>query len=136
VISQPNTEQVLRAIAQDLKQTVLPDVASESGKVMVGMMVQMLQSCAERAAHEIAWAHEEAHAIGALAGSDTGEPASLHLGDVLTWYGAVSRTLSEGVEQAYRDGDPAAIDAWRALIDQRRAHEAQVLGTLDLVGRG
>lgn len=136
MLSRPSTEQILQGIARDLQETVLPDVASEPTKVMVGMMVQLLKSCAQRAAHETAWVHEEAAAIASAAGRDLGAPASLHLDDVLGWYHSVSQVLSEGVEAAYRSGDPAEIAKWRALIDARRANESQILGTLELVGRG
>ncbi len=136
MLSRPSTEQILQGIARDLQETVLPDVASEPTKVMVGMMVQLLKSCAQRAAHETAWVHEEAAAISTAAGKDLGGPASLHLDDVLSWYHRVSQVLSEGVEAAYRSGDTAEIAKWRALIDARRANEAQILGTLELVGRG
>jgi len=136
MLSRPTTEQILNGVARDLQETVLPDCASEPTKVMVGMMVQLLKSCAQRAAHETAWVHEEAAAIGAAAGRDLGAPASLHLDDVLTWYNTVSKVLSEGVEAAYRSGSEAEIAKWRGLIDARRANEAQILGALELVGRG
>ena len=100
------------------------------------MMTQLLKSCAQRAAHEAAWMHEEGAAIAAAAGRDLGSPASLHLSDLTAWYGQVSEVLSEGVEAAYRSGDTGEIAKWRALIDQRRANEATVLGALELVGRG
>lgn len=134
--SKPTTEQILNGIARDLHETVLPDVASQTGKVMVGMMVQLLRGCANRAAHEIAWAHEEAVAIGAAADRDPGSPATLHLDDVIEWYGVVSRVLSDGIEGAYGSGDTAEIEKWRALIEARQANETQILGTFDLVGRG
>jgi hypothetical protein len=136
MLSRPTTDQILTGIARDLERTVRPDVASEPTRVMVGMMVQLLKSCAQRCAHEVAWAHEEAAAIGATSGRDLGAPASLHLDDVLTWYHSVSQVLSDGVEAAYRSGDAAQIEQWRALIEDRRAHEAQILGALELVGRG
>ena len=136
MLSRPTTEQVLNGIARDLQETVLPDCASEPTKVMVGMMVQLLKSCAQRAAHETAWARDEAASIGAAAVRDLGAPASLHLDDVLGWYHTVSQVLSEGVEAAYRSGNAAEIAKWRALIDARRAHETQILGALELVGRG
>ena len=134
--SKPTTEQILLAIARELHDTVAPDVASEPVRVMVAMMEQLVAGCAQRAAHEIAWAHEEAAAIGAASARDPGGPASLHLDDVVAWYGQVSRVLSDGVEGAYRRGDPAVVATWRALLEARQAHEMQVLGSLDLVGRG
>lgn len=136
MLSRPSTEQIISGIARDLKETVLPDCTSEPTKVMVGMMVQLLQSCAQRAAHEVAWVHEEAAAIGEAAGRDLGAPLSLHLDDVLAFYHQVSLVLSEGLEVAYRSGDAAQIDRWRTLIEQRRANESQILGALELVGRG
>jgi hypothetical protein len=136
MLSQPTTEQILLGIVRDLNETVLPDVTSDPARVMVGMISQLLKSCAQRAAHEVAWVHEEAAGIAEAAGRDLGAPASLHLADVLAWYHQVSQALSEGIEAAYRSGDVAEIAKWRALIDQRRTNEAQVLGALDLVGRG
>jgi len=136
MLSQPTTEQILYGIARDLKSTVQADVRSEPTRVMVGMMVQLLESCAERAAHEVAWVHEEGAAIAVAAGRDLGAPATLHLADVLAWYHQVSGVLSDGIERAYQSGDPVDIDTWRSLIDARRAHEAQILGALELVGRG
>jgi hypothetical protein len=136
MLSQPTTEQLLLGIARDLEETVLPDAGSEPTKVMIGMMTQLLRSCAQRAAHEVAWVHEEGAAIAAAAGRELGAPSSLHLADVVAWYGQVSKVLSEGVEAAYRSGNAEEIAKWRALIDQRRANEATVLGALELVGRG
>jgi hypothetical protein len=134
--SKPTTDQILLGIARELREAVLPDVRSEPVKVLVEMMEQLVLSCARRAAHEIAWIHDEAAAIGAAAGRAVGAPASLHLDDVTDWYGSVSRVLSEGIEAAYRSGDDALIERWRALIEARQAHEDEVLGSLDLVGRG
>lgn len=134
--SKPTTDQILLGIATELRDTVIPDLTSAPVRVLVEMMVQLLEANARRSAHEIAWMLEEGSAIGAAAGRELGTPASLHLTDVVEWYGRISRVLSEGIEAAYGSGDADQIATWRALIEARQANEAIVLGTLDLVGRG
>ena len=44
-------------------------------------------------------------------------------------------TLEE-IEAAFKSGDQARIDAARAMLEARSAVEMQILGALDLVGRG
>ena len=64
------------------------------------------------------------------------EALSLHLDDVVAWYHRVSVALSDEVEAAFASGDQARIDTARAALDARSAVEMQILGALDLVGRG
>lgn len=136
MLSRPTTDKILVGIARDLREQVLPHVNDEPAKVALGMIDQILANLAVRAEHEIAWMHEEVAQIAATAQRDAGSPASLHLGDVVAWYGAASRWLSEGIENAYASCDQAQINTWRALIEARSAHEQRIMGTLNLVGRG
>lgn len=136
MLSRPTTDQILVGIARDLREQVLAHVNDEPAKVALGMIDQILANLAVRAENEIAWMHEEVAQIAAAAGRDGGAPASLHLSDVVAWYGDASRWLSEGIEAAYASGDLKLIASWRALIEARSAHEQSIMGTLNLVGRG
>lgn len=147
--SRPTTEQILLGVARDLQEQVLPHVRDEPARVALGMIGQLLRGCAVRSAHEIAWAEEESEQIAdAVEGMDDPDvvaarsalaaapAASLHLDDVLDHYHRASVVLSAGLEAAYRSGDAARIEALRAVLEDRTAREQQVIGVLDLVGRG
>jgi len=136
MFSRPTTEQLLAGIAEELRTVVASEVQTETTKIMLQQIDQILMGCSRRAAHEIAWVHEEAEKIGALTGKPIGQPASLHLEDVLAWYHQVSSLLSDEVGAAFRSGDQNRIDAVKEVLDARSAIEMQVLGALDLVGRG
>jgi len=137
MFSRPTTEQVLRGIVDDLNATVLPALPDGPARVAVGMMTQLLTGCAQRAAHEIAWMHEEIEAIeGAVGHVDGAHGESLHLDDVVQRYHAASHALAAAVDAAYASHDAARIEQLRRLLEDRNAHEMQIVGALDLVGRG
>ncbi len=136
MFSRPTTEQLLAGIAEQLRTTVMSEVQTEPTKILLQQIDQILMGCSRRAAHEIAFIHEEAQKVAALTGRDMGAPASLHLDDVVAWYNSVSVALSEEVEAAFASGDQSRIDAVRGVLDARSAVEMQILGALDLVGRG
>ena len=136
MFSRPTTEQLLAGIAEQLRTTVMSEVQTEPTKILLQQIDQILMGCSRRAAHEIAFIHEEARKVAALTGRDMGAPASLHLDDVVAWYNSVSVALSEEVEAAFASGDQSRIDAVRGVLDARSAVEMQILGALDLVGRG
>lgn len=137
MFTRPTTEQILQGIAQDLDATVLPALADGPAKVAVGMMVQLLNGAATRAAHEIAWMHEEIAAIEAVVGRvDAAHGESLHLDDVIARYDAASRALAAAVDAAYAAGHAARVEQLRQLLEARNAHEMQIVGALELVGRG
>ena len=52
MLTQPTTELLLRGIARDLNEQIAPELQSESAKVALGMIVQLLNGCVTRAAHE------------------------------------------------------------------------------------
>jgi hypothetical protein len=136
MLSRPTTEQILIGIATELRETVAPAVQSEPVKVLLGQMDQILRALAARAAHEIAWIHEEADSISAVTGTDVGWPASLHLDDVVAWYDTVSRVLSAALDEAFAADDRERVAELKLLLDARSATEMTIIGALELVGRG
>lgn len=136
MLTRPTTEQILVGIADDLRALVLPEVQSESVKIVLGQMDQLLRSCAIRAAHETAWIHDEADTIAAVTGTDVGWPATLHLDDVVAWYDATSRVLSAALDEAFAAGDTKRVAELKLLLDARSATEMTIVGALELVGRG
>ena len=149
MLTRPTTEQVLTAVARELDEVVLPVVAEEPVRVALGMITQLLRGCAQRAAHEIAWMHEETAAIeaavagidddatrGALAALHDAPAGSLHLDDVVALYHLASEVVGAAIEWAYRTGHQERARDLRDLLVARSGHEMQIVGVLDLVGRG
>lgn len=136
MLTRPTTEQVLVGIADELRDTVAPEISSEPTRVLLAQIDQILRGLAVRAAHEIAWIHEEADSISAVTGTDVGWPASLHLDDVVSWYDSVSRVLSGAIDAAFAAGDTVRVAELKQLLDARSATEMRIVGALDLVGRG
>ncbi len=137
MLSRPTTEQMLRGIVADLDATVAPALPDGPAKVAVAMMTQLLLGCAVRAAHEIAWMHEEIAAIEAEVGAvAAAHGESLHLDDVVVRYHAASAALADAVDAAYAAGDGPRVEALRQLLEARNAHEMEIMGVLELVGRG
>lgn len=136
MLTRPTTDQIIHGIADELRDAVAPEVTSEPVKVLLAQIDQILRGLATRAAHEIAWMHEEADAIAAVTGTDVGWPESLHLDDVVAWYDGVSRVLSAALDEAFAVGDTARVAELKRLLDARSANEMRIVGALDLVGRG
>jgi hypothetical protein len=136
MLTRPTTEQVLVGIADELRDTVAPLIHEAPVQVLLQQIDQILRGLATRAAHEIAWMHEEADSIAAITGTDVGWPASLHLDDVASWYDQVSRVLSGAIDAAFAEGDTARVAELKQLLDARSATEMRIVGALDLVGRG
>jgi hypothetical protein len=136
MLSQPTTSQILTGVANELRDVVAAEVHSEPVKVLVAQLEQVVRNCAERAAHEIAWIHEEAAVVAAATGVDVGTPASLHLADVAAWYSQVSGVLGAAVEAAFADRDSARQAQLKEILDARSATEMGILGTFEFVGRG
>lgn len=136
MFSKPTTEQLLAGIAEQLRTTVMAEIQTEPTKILLQQIDQILMGCSRRAAHEIAFIHDEARRVAALTGNDVGSPTSLHLDDVVAWYHSISSALADEVESAFASGNQARIDAARVALDERSAVEMQILGALDLVGRG
>ena len=71
-------------------------------------------------------------ALADLEAADT----SLHLADVVARYSLAGNVLATAFEAAYRAGDQDGIDVLRAVLQARSDREMQIIGQLDLVGRG
>lgn len=149
MLSQPTTDQVLEAVAADLRRVVAPAVSDAAAAVALEQMAQLVERASRRAAHEIGWMHEEIAAIEAALETDTDERTGaalaslravpsddLHLASVQDRYNLASAALSRAIEAAFRAEDAARTAELKALLHQRIANEQVVLGSLDLVGRG
>jgi hypothetical protein len=136
MLTRPTTDHILIGIADDLRDLVVPEVSSEPVKVLLGQIDQILRGLSVRAAHEIAWMHEEADQVAAITGADLGWPDSLHLADVVSWYHEVSSVLSGAIDDAFAAGDTQRVADLKSLLDARSANEMRIVGALDLVGRG
>ena len=66
MFSRPTTEQLLAGIAEELRTVVASEVQTETTKIMLQQIDQILMGCSRRAAHEIAWVHEEAEKIATV----------------------------------------------------------------------
>ena len=149
MLSRPTTDHVITGVIAALDERVMPTITDEPARVALQMAQQLLRGAAVRAAHEIAWMHDEIDAIRQLAATtDDGAVAealatldgldatSLHLAAVQARYDAAGEVLSRCIEAAYATGDQADVDRARTLLQARSAHEMEVVGQLDLVGRG
>ena len=108
MLSRPTTDHAINGVLSVLDEQVLPTITDEPARVAVQMMQQILRGAAVRAAHEIAWMHEEIAAIRdvaaragdaaglteALAALDALDGESLHLEDVQARYDAAGEVLS------------------------------------------
>jgi hypothetical protein len=114
----------------------------------------VLRNCATRAAHEIAWMHDETEAMVAYAERVAASPSataavaealrtfaaqrspSLHLDDVSKTYSLAGECLSTALEAVLAGGDNELEAAGRALLEQRLANELEIMGEWTMVGRG
>lgn len=154
MLSRPTTQQILLDCRHELLTTIDAALTDPAAKVAIQMLENVLRNCAERAAHEIAWMHEEtdamisfAEALAATAATDDRVAASLaayrdhrqpslHLDDVVVTYSLASECLSAALEAAVAAGDSPRETTGRALLRQRLAHEQQIMGEWTFVGRG
>ncbi len=153
MLSRPTTQQILIDCRNELLTAIDAAVTDPAAKIAIQMMENVLRNCAERAAHEISWMHEEAGAMIAFAEQVAASPcadakvttalatftsqrsASLHLDDVVVTYSLASECLSAGLEAAVAAGDAELEAAGRALLDVRLGHELQIMGEWTFVGR-
>jgi hypothetical protein len=149
VISRPTTAQLVGIVRRELVETVAPAVDDPVVAGSLMMIDHILETLAQRAEHEIAWMLEEIEQIRDLAqqvasdrpdAAGVTEPlehelASMHLSDVVEHYSVVSEALSRALEATL--GTSSALEA--AVVDlmcARLAHEQEVIGDFQLVGRG
>ena len=154
MISLPTTEQIILDCRRELLEVVGPEVQTDAGKVSVQMLENVLRNVATRAAHEIAWMHEETLAMeafandtlaalpgavgvaGALAALAAGPRQSLHLDDVARTYSLAGDAFSCALEAALAAGNAELATRSAALLSARSATEVQIMGEWGFVGRG
>ena len=136
MLSQPTTDKILLAIADDLNSVVLPAVTDEPAKVLLGQIDQLLRRLSRRTASEIDWMITEIKLINDAIGRETSDIGSYLLADVAYAYSEASGALGEAIDEAFSEGDTQQIAVLRQLLLDRIAKEQEILGQLDLVGRG
>jgi len=136
MLSQPTTDKILIAIADDLNSVVLPAVTDEPAKVLLGQIDQLLRRLSRRTASEIDWMITEIKLINDAIGRETSDIGSYLLTDVAYAYSEASGALGEAIDEAFSEGDTQQIAVLRQLLLDRIAKEQEILGQLDLVGRG
>ena len=136
MLSQPTTDKILLAIADDLNSVVLPAVTDEPAKVLLGQIDQLLRRLSRRTASEIDWMITEIKLINDAIGRETEDLSSYLLTDVASAYSEASGALGEAIDEAFSEGDTQQIAVLRQLLLDRIAKEQEILGQLDLVGRG
>jgi hypothetical protein len=149
----PSTDQIILDCRRELLEVVLPDVPSAHVRVSVQMLENVLRNVATRAAHEIAWMHEETAALEAYArdvdAAVPGDPAlvaalqeldaaprhSLHLADVTDTYSRAGEAMSCALEAAIAAGHEALSARAAALLRERNDRELEIKGEWTMVGR-
>ena len=136
MLTQPTTDKILLAIADDLNSVVLPSVTDEPAKVLLGQIDQLLRRLSRRTGSEINWMIEEIKKINTAIGRDNTEVGSYLLSDIAAAYSEASGALGDAIDQAFEEGDSEQLDILREVLVDRIAVEQEILGQLDLVGRG
>ena len=136
MLTQPTTDKILLAIADDLNSVVLPSVTDEPAKVLLGQIDQLLRRLSRRTGSEINWMIKEIKKINGAIGRDNSEISSYLLTDIAAAYSEASGALGDAIDQAFKEGDSEKIGTLREVLVDRIAIEQEILGQLDLVGRG
>ena len=136
MLTQPTTDKILLAIADDLNSVVLPSVTDEPAKVLLGQIDQLLRRLSRRTGSEINWMIEEIKKINTAIGRDNTEVGSYLLSDIAAAYSEASGALGDAIDQAFEEGDSEQLDTLKEVLVDRIAVEQEILGQLDLVGRG
>ena len=136
MLTQPTTDKILLAIADDLNSVVLPSVTDEPAKVLLGQIDQLLRRLSRRTGSEINWMMEEIKKINTAIGRDNTEVGSYLLSDIAAAYSEASGALGDAIDQAFEEGNSERIETLREVLVDRIAKEQEILGQLDLVGRG
>ena len=59
MLTRPTTPQILEDCRRELAEVIAPAVEDPAVAISLSMLDEVLRNCAVRAAHEIAWMHEE-----------------------------------------------------------------------------
>lgn len=79
---------------------------------------------------------EEIKKINTAIARDNTEVGSYLLSDIAAAYSEASGALGDAIDQAFEEGDSEQLDTLREVLVDRIAVEQEILGQLDLVGRG
>ena len=101
MLTQPTTDKILLAIADDLNSVVLPSVTDEPAKVLLGQIDQLLRRLSRRTASEIDWMIAEIKQINDAIGRETSDIGSYLLTDVASAYSEASGALGEAIDKAF-----------------------------------
>ena len=154
MISRPTTPQLLAVVRRELAEKVGPAVTDPQVATSLRMVDHILSTLAVRAEHELGWMGEEMAAIDevgdrvAASGLPGATPVAealttfrsqrasgLHAAEITDDYNRATEVLSRCVEATFSNSGElwAAVSA---LLDQRLAHETEVIGEdFQLVGR-
>jgi hypothetical protein len=154
MITRPTTTQLLEVVRRELTEKVAPAVTDPQVATSLHMIDHILHTLAVRADHELGWMGEEMAAIEsvgervaasplrgaasvgeALAEFRSRRAGGLHAAEVTEDYNRATEVLSRSVEATFADDGPLRAEV-SALLDQRLAHETDVIGEgFQLVGR-
>ena len=154
MITRPTTAQLIDVVRRELAERVAPAVTDPQVATSLQMVDHILRTLAVRADHEVGWMVEEMAAIEAVGQqvADSGLPGAAAVADALGVfragraagrstaeitddYNAATEVLSLCVEATFAAGG-GLRHAVTALLDQRLAHETDVIGPdFQLVGR-
>jgi hypothetical protein len=145
VITHPSTRELIEQVRQQLSQGVAPAIDDEQLLGLLGMIDALLQRASMRAEFEIEWMREEIRAVEQMAtGPGAGDErivealAALRAGkqgtDVASAVSAEYRLAGEVLSRGLESGGEVAA-ASHAILEQRLAHEAEILGDFALVAR-
>ncbi len=138
MLTQPTTDKILLAIADDLNAVIAPAIEDEQAKVLLGQAEQLLRRLSRRSASEIAWMVEEIAQIEEAIGQEHShvDGESLLLSDVAERYSQASQALAEAIDEAFETGDNQRLKELKQILSARIAREQEILGHLEMVGRG
>jgi hypothetical protein len=150
MITRPTTQQLLEDCARELRDDVIPAISDPTVIVNLQMMELVLQSCALRAGHEIAWMADEVAAIdayvtdvavhhaevtAALAALRDAPSTSLHLADRADQYHLAGEALAQAVEACLAADDKALLRRGIDLLQSRRSRETELRPNFYFPGR-
>ena len=151
--TRPSTDQIILDCRRELLEVILPAVDADHLRVSIQMLESVLRNVATRAAHEIAWMHEETATLeayardvaaafpddqalaAALASLDGAPRHSLHLEDVTETYSRAGETFSCALEAAMAGGDQPLSERAVVLLHARNDRELEIKGEWTMVGR-
>lgn len=139
--ARPTTDQILRDLAREVRDELIPAIEDPALRVNLEMMEQLLTAAAVRSAHEIAWMADEVSAITAYArdvvetlGDDATAKAlatfdhertdSLHLVDQVANYSLAGEAFGKALEAA--GGHERLGPEGAALVRARRDTETEI----------